>query len=105
MFFKKKQAETTKLNDSDFNWDKDNKFLMFHTRQVGVLAHAITCRIETLAGELVKGIHATDGTGNARAANLIREIRDLTEIAGVINRSNLKMEPRDTSTTDYAMKA
>ena len=105
MFFKKKQAETTKLNDSDFNWDKDNKFLMFHTRQIGVLAHAITCRIETLASELVKTIHATDGPGNARASCLIREIRDLTEIAAVINRSNLKVDKRDTSTTDYAMKA
>jgi hypothetical protein len=105
MFFKKKQAETTTLNDSDFNWDKDNKFLKFHKKQIGVLAHAITCRIETLAGELVKGIHATDSAGNARAANLIREIHDLTEIAGIINHSNLKVEPRYTSTTDYAMKA
>jgi hypothetical protein len=105
MFYNKKQDEKTKLNNSDFNWDKDNKFLMFHKKQIGVLAHAITCRIETLAGELVKGIHATDGTGNARASYLIREIHDLTEIAGIINRSNLKVDGRDTSTTDYAMKA
>lgn len=107
MFFKKKQAETTKLNDSDFNWDEDRKFLMFQENQVNVLAHAITCRIETLAGELVKGIHATDGAGNFRAASLIREIHDLTEIAGVINRSNLDPEFRDNSHPDYAyaMKA
>jgi hypothetical protein len=105
MFLKKKQAETTKLNDSDFNWDKDAKFLMFQKKQIGVLAHAITCRIETLAGELVMGIHATDGNGNARAANLIREIHDLTEIAGVINRATLSEQAHDNSPTDYAMKA
>jgi len=81
------------------------KFLMFQPKQIGVLAHAGTCRIETLAGELVKGIHSTDSAGNARASYLIREIHDLTEIAGDINRSNLNAEFRNNSPTDYAMKA
>jgi hypothetical protein len=101
MFFKKKQAETTKLNDNDFNWNEDRKFLVFQQKQIGVLAHAITCRIEALASELVKGIHATDGSGNGRAASIIKEIHDLTEIAGVINRSNLDAEFRDNSHPDY----
>jgi hypothetical protein len=81
------------------------KFLMFQQKQIGVLAHAVTCRIETLAGELVKGIHATDSAGNARAFNVIREIHDLTEIAGIINRSHFIEHTRDNSPTDYAMKA
>jgi hypothetical protein len=69
--------------------------------------YARTAWIETLASELVKGIHATDGGGNGRAASIIKEIHDLTEIAGVINRSNLDAEFRDNSHPDYdyAMKA
>lgn len=83
----------------------DPKFLLFKQKQIGVLAHAVTCRIETLAGELVKGIHATDSAGNTRAFNVIREIHDLTEIAGIINRTNAVDHYRDNSPTDYAMKA